>query len=271
MSVRCTRPPTVHFVQIRNEWARDRRLGYKARGLLTYLHSHEDGYELSLAQIIRDSTDGKDAVKTGLEELEAAGYLTRLRGRADNGRWGETDYVLADPFDANGRIIRPSHAGDERETRQGGLSAPGNPRREIRPLEDKGENTKESPSDSPAAAQLRLVEHPDPFDAFWLAYPRKVSKDAARRAWGKATRRTPAAVILAAVASYPFDLSRPQFIPHPATWLNGGRWDDDPAAVAPGNGTRNVTGNGYGPAGYQPYRNPDPTDPANAHAFEGPL
>lgn len=266
MSVRCTRPPTVRFTQVRNEWARDRRLGYKARGLLTYLHSHEDGYELSLAQIVRDGTDGKDAVKTGLDELEAAGYLTRLRARDDGGRWGETDYVLADPFDASGRLVphqretRASDAEDQRVTRQSGLSAPDNPRRIIRPLEDNGEKTRVPSEPPPTAGQLRLVEEGgDPFEAFWAAYPRKVSKDAARRAFGKASRRTDAALIVAAVRAYPFDLSRPQYIPHPATWLNGGRWEDDPAAV---NGPRNVR-----PGAYGPYRNPDPA--TQPDAFSG--
>lgn len=276
MAVICTRPPTVRFTQVRNEWARDRRLGYKARGLLTYLHSHQDGYELSLAQIVRDGTDGKDAVKTGLDELEAAGYLTRLRARSDGGRWGETDYVLADPFDPAGNLLsdqretRPSTAADERETRRSGLSAPDDPRRITRPLiKDNGENTKGgAPSEPPATGgQLRLVDgSPDPFDEFWEAYPRKVSKDAARRAWGKVTRRTEPAAIVAAVRAYPFDTTRPQFIPHPATWLNGARWEDDPAAV---NGPRNVPGSGYRPGRHEPYRDPDPA--AHPHAFEGPF
>lgn len=264
MAVICTKPPTVRFTQVRNEWARDGRVSYKARGLLVYLHSHQDGYELSLAQIVRDTTDGKDSVRTGLVELESAGYLTRLRER-DGGRWGEVDYVLADPFDADGRIIRRSSAEDQRETRQSGFSAPGNPRREIRPIEEQGEKTKGVPTEPPAAGQLALVPPHDPFDDFWKVYPRKIGKDAARRAWGKALRRAEADVIVAAVSAYPFDLSRPQFIPHPSRWLNDGRWQDDTTAAAAGNRSRNVPGSNYGPL----YRNPDPTDPANRGAFDG--
>lgn len=278
MSVRCTRPPTIHFTQVRNEWIRDRRLSYKARGLLTYLHSHQEGYELSFAQIVRDGADGKDAVRTGLVELETAGYLTRLRDR-DGGRWGETDYVLADPYDSSGRLLsdqretRQSPAADQRETRQSGLSAPEIPRRESHPLEDQGENTTGRTSTTPlppasGGRQLALVEQdlsrpPDPFDSFWSAYPRRVGKDAARRAWGKATRRATAEVILAAVQVYPFDTARPQFIPHPATWLNGGRWADDPAAVTP---PSSVSASGYSPRTHAPYR-----DQRVPGAYEGPI
>jgi hypothetical protein len=273
MAVICTKPPTVRFTQVRNEWVRDARLSLKAVGLLVYLHSHQEGYELTTAQMIRDHTDGKDAVRNGLGELEDAGYLTRLRGRGDGGRFGEVDYQLADPFDAEGRLTRQSYAEEWRETRQSGLPAAGEPQRVIRPIEEEGEKTKGVPTEPPGAKQLRLVEGMPAglsaaaaFDTFWAAYPRKVGKDAARRAWGKVTRRTDPAVILAGLAGYPFDLSRSQFIPHPATWLNGGRWEDDPAAVnGPREEARNVSGGGYRP----PYRNPDPTDPANLGAFDG--
>jgi hypothetical protein len=230
MSVRCTKPPTVRFTQIRNEWARDGRLGYKARGLLLYLHSHSDGYELSLAQIIRDSTDGKHAVHTGLGELEEAGYLTRLRGRDDDGRWGEVDYVLADPFDTEGRIISSLPAKDQQETRQSGLSAADNPQRVIRSIEDNRENTT-GEHQPPPTPRRGAVEAEELFDAFWKEYPKKVGKDAARRAWAKALKRTDAHKIIDVVERYPFDHARLRYEKDPATWLNAGCWEDDLEAV----------------------------------------
>jgi uncharacterized protein YdaU (DUF1376 family) len=64
------------------------------------------------------------------------------------------------------------------------------------------------------------------FQDFWSAYPRKAGKAAAERAWAKAMRVTTAEAIGAALraAKWPDD---PQYIPHPATWLNQGRWDDE--------------------------------------------
>jgi len=75
--------------------------------------------------------------------------------------------------------------------------------------------------------KIRFDEH---FEGFWAAYPRKIGKAAARRAWDKAMRVTTPDVIGAALraAEWPED---PQYIPHPATWLNQGRWDDQPAPV----------------------------------------
>lgn len=163
MSVRTTKPPTVRFTQVRNEWVRDARLSWKARGLLTYLHSHADGYELSLAQIVRAATDGKDAVATGLRELESLGYLACTRPeRAGQGRWGETEYELADPFDASGNLIvgrgaenPPDPAPDEREIRRSGFSGAADPRRTIRSIEEQGEKTK-VPIPTGSAAQVEI-------------------------------------------------------------------------------------------------------------------
>ncbi len=79
----------------------------------------------------------------------------------------------------------------------------------------------------------------DGFDRFWQAYPRKTGKDAALRAWDK---RKPdadlAARILAAVqaqCAWPqWTKDGGQFIPHPATWLNQARWEDEPPQVGHG-------------------------------------
>ncbi len=69
------------------------------------------------------------------------------------------------------------------------------------------------------------------FDAFYRAYPRHVGRDAAARAWQAALRRaTPAEIMAGLERQLPELRSRePRYIPHPATWLNAGRWQDEPA------------------------------------------
>lgn len=74
------------------------------------------------------------------------------------------------------------------------------------------------------------------FEAFWGVYPRRVAKDAARRAFDTAAKRADPDVILRGARRYADDPNLPpeQFIPHPSTWLNGGRWDDGPLAARNG-------------------------------------
>lgn len=82
------------------------------------------------------------------------------------------------------------------------------------------------------------------FDAFWDAYPRKVGKLDARKAWQQAKRLgvDPAAVIAGARA-YAADPNRDDtYTAHPATWLRAGRWDDDPLPARGGAPQAQVSG-----------------------------
>jgi len=67
------------------------------------------------------------------------------------------------------------------------------------------------------------------FDEFWQAYPRRVAKLAALRAFKKAlSKGTEASVIITGASRYG-EASRdkdPEYIKHPSTWLNGGCWED---------------------------------------------
>lgn len=67
------------------------------------------------------------------------------------------------------------------------------------------------------------------FEDFWRAYPRKVGKFAARKAYEKARRSGQAtqAELLAGVQRY--ITHKPAYADwcHASTWLNGGRWMDD--------------------------------------------
>lgn len=67
------------------------------------------------------------------------------------------------------------------------------------------------------------------FDAFWVAYPLKLDKGSARRAWSTATRKATPEQIIAGAVRYASDPNRdPGFTKRPATWLNAESWDNPP-------------------------------------------
>jgi len=93
---------------------------------------------------------------------------------------------------------------------------------------------------------------PPPFDQFWSAYPKKVGKEAARKAWNKikpsaALLRKILDAIESAKQSEQWQREKGRYIPNPATWLNQGRWDDEltPGGGDDGGKTSNA-GGGYG-------------------------
>lgn len=75
------------------------------------------------------------------------------------------------------------------------------------------------------------------FANFWKSYPKKVGKDAAETAWKRKVKspETIKAILEAVKTQAQSDAWKKdggQFVPNPATWLNQGRWKDDPAAAS---------------------------------------
>ena len=70
----------------------------------------------------------------------------------------------------------------------------------------------------------------DEFDLFWGQYPLKRGKDKALEAWAK--KKPPIDDVLQALQwqkqSEQWQKNNGQFIPNPATYLNQGRWKDEP-------------------------------------------
>lgn len=99
----------------------------------------------------------------------------------------------------------------------------------------------------------RRIAYPEAFVRFWSAYPRQTHKLAALRAWQRAVRLAGGgeqAISRIEQAAEAFRRARsgsdPRYVPHPATWLNAGAWDDpEPSAGTSGAGARP----GYVPMG----------------------
>lgn len=85
-----------HFTQVSNTLARDKRLSRKARGLFLEIASHRDGYGLTVEALVRSGPEGRDAIMTGLKELERYGYLERHQERDARGRLGTAVYRITD-------------------------------------------------------------------------------------------------------------------------------------------------------------------------------
>jgi 2'-5' RNA ligase len=72
----------------------------------------------------------------------------------------------------------------------------------------------------------------DDFNTFWALYPKKVAKADARKAWLQTKDIRPELTNLlnavkAACKTEAWMKDGGKYIPHPATWLRGERWDDE--------------------------------------------
>jgi hypothetical protein len=217
------RVPGVPFTQIANSALRDRRLSFKARGILAMVLSNVGEWEATADWIEKQSdADGKHAIQTALNELTEYGYRIVSKVHDEKGLIHTVTEWSHEP------IIRPPENPTVGKTdhRKTGASI------EQHPLEqhkDKN-NKKKKPHIFDAG-----------FEEFWQTYPRRTAKGAAQTAWAKAIIKEDADVIIAAAAAFAADVNREDWVtPHPSTWLNQRRWEDDPLPARQGrvSGTR---------------------------------
>lgn len=85
-----------------------------------------------------------------------------------------------------------------------------------------------------ATQKPRGITYTDSFERFWKIYPKKKSKNDAWKAWQKIKPDLAlVATILEAIEhqrTWPeWTKDHGQYVPNPASWLNAGRWTDEPS------------------------------------------
>lgn len=142
------------FAQIPNEALRDERLSWRARGLLAYMLSFPDDWQHRAVDIEQHGTEGREAVRKALRELEVVGYRTRAKRRDDHGQI-RTYIVLRD-------FVTEAQEPVSRSTRLSVNQAS---------LEDGHEHGHETPSGSEDQAPKRERARNPIFDALAAIYP----------------------------------------------------------------------------------------------------
>ena len=98
MIIRAARPLQT-FSIVDNRLIRDRRLSFRARGLLVWILSLPDNAQIDSNKIARQTKEGRDAIRTALAELESAGYLSRRREQDSAGLWKTVSLISEIPVD----------------------------------------------------------------------------------------------------------------------------------------------------------------------------
>lgn len=100
---------------------------------------------------------------------------------------------------------------------------------EMRPESNTNPIRIQSNTNTNSAKRERAHEQLALFEKFWEKYPRKAAKQDAVKAWGKLKADEALLETILAALDRQIPLwDDPQFIPYPASWLNGRRWEDEP-------------------------------------------
>lgn len=97
--------PERDYTMIRNAAARDPRISLKARGLLLLMLSYDESWTYHLSHLETLMTDGRDSLRSGVRELEAAGYLMREQTRDEKGRVTGVLYWVRDSPSTDGKPV----------------------------------------------------------------------------------------------------------------------------------------------------------------------
>lgn len=95
--------PTSSFTTLSNKILCDQSLSWAARGLLVYLLSKPDNWQVSTANLINETANsgaplGRDGVRGLYTQLIKAGYLHRRRVKGEGGVFSNDNYeVTEDP------------------------------------------------------------------------------------------------------------------------------------------------------------------------------
>jgi len=207
--VKLYRQDNQPFTIIPNKAIRDPKINSNSFRLLSYLMSHNDGYELAYSQIERETSLGSHAIREAVKKLISMGWLDVERTQLENGQYGPYNWIILTP---------------DSEVATGNFSTLGDSTLE-QSRDIKNKNNKEDKSKE----YIPRTEFESKFQEFYSSYPKKADFKHARKSFDKAYAEHGDVIIEGAkrVASDP-NLPPKQFIPNPATWLNRGGWLNEP-------------------------------------------
>jgi hypothetical protein len=98
------------FAQIANNALRDKRLSFKARGVLAMVLSYSGEWDSPRDWLEQQSDkDGRDAIQSALNELTDLGYRTVVKKQKADGTWTTEAHWFHTPEEpTEGRVSRPS-------------------------------------------------------------------------------------------------------------------------------------------------------------------
>jgi hypothetical protein len=194
-------------------------------------------------ELATDTRLSRRGVQKCIDALVEQGHLSVIVGKG-RGLRSTYEAIIHDGSPFSPEKDEPTFAfSDDKKANHRSEKANGEAKKGERPFAHKSliqifDKISEGESLSPSTrsrSNSAANDAPDRFEEFWRTYPRRVGKVAARKAFAKAlgSGLTAEELILAAARfaaqreAEPDPVRRERFTPHPATWLNAGRWADE--------------------------------------------
>ena len=205
-----------------------------------------------LLAMVRYAQDGEEPQLTGAERIlwpvfraDINNEMQRCQTLAENGSKGgrpRKEENQPEAEETNGNQTKPNETKENQTKPKNNLVFEEKEAEREREQEKRTKREKEiEKGQEKERENAPAREETQGFELFWSDYPRKEGKKAARKAWDKIRPgQDQLGQILNALRiqkkSDQWTRDGGQYIPHPATWLNGERWKDEtvvPARASP--------------------------------------
>lgn len=177
---------------------------YLAHYLSTYMNQNQDVAWPSQSRIQGETGLSHSTVLKYLNVLENNNWLIRERGNSTT----NTRYMINVPMDTALHTI--GLGGRSRDNLR-------------RSTDDLGVGRETTTNNN---INNKRINKGIPFDEFWNLYPRKTAKKAAEKSWCRMKEGEQKEAI-SYLTKKPFANELTKYIPHPSTFLNGERWNDE--------------------------------------------
>lgn len=100
---------TRDYTVMSNYHLKDKRLSLKSKGLLSQMLSLPDDWDYTLSGLSVINRESKDAIRSALNELEAAGYIRRRQTTDASGKFSSNEYIIYErPEEPEPSLEKPS-------------------------------------------------------------------------------------------------------------------------------------------------------------------
>lgn len=226
------------YTNVQNKLIWDENLRPQTKWVLIAMLSLPDDWDYSIRGLSAKTGLAKETISKMLGELESAGYLKRKpQSHGEGGRFAGTEYILTDvawdfsdaPCPSLPCTVEPCTVNSPQQNKDKQTKEQINP---YSPLEGDGEVGKK-PQEETEVSQAKW--HPEWFEIFYKLYPVRKGRAQAIKAWDKLKPslelcKVMEAAIRSALNSPEWKKDGGAYIPHPASWLNGKRWEDEQTA-----------------------------------------
>ena len=188
-------------------YVEDENISWKAKGIMSYLFSKPDDWQIYQTQLEKVSIDGKASVRSTINELIDNGYMTRQSRRKSNGDFDGYDYTLHE-YPTNDGVRKMEDAKMEDAKMEIAKSDTTNNNSTNNDLTNNDINT--------SATKVTQEQ----FDQWWNLYDKKLDKKKAFSLFKTALKKHDFETIMNGTKDYLKTITDKQYQKYPKTFLS---------------------------------------------------